>query len=260
MEETADLCVNKLEKIKVVLKNQLCREESLFCSTVGVDNSRNVQGTHLCIRFSDKYLYIVKIRFLNSYKKRSKQKHCQIESKNFLTKNERFRDLHLPNLSSSFYQNKLIHNSLANRQTTKKDGKYNEKFYNVKLTFEKRPEIKLLMSYRSNFLSCPYKWNFARCCTLLSGDVETNPGPQANPLLVEMGIITYNARGLKDKLKLKRLLNTCYKILQKNKNYFIMLQETHLEQSDEDRLKLLWRHGIVTSPGQGRQRGDNDPV
>ena len=34
-----------------------------------------------------------------------------------------------------------------------------------------------------------------------------------------------------------------------------MLQETHLEQSDEDRLKLLWRHGIVTSPGQGRQRG-----
>ena len=221
-------------------------------------NRRNVQGTHLCKRFSDKYLNIVQIKLLNSYKKRSRKTYCQIRSENFLTKIERFRDSHLSKLSGTSYQNKLILNSLANQQITKitkTDENCTKKRYNVKSKCENRSEIDILMKYYSLLCSRSYKWNSTQLRLLLSGDVETNPGPPENPLLVEIGIITYNARGLKDKLKLKRVLNTCYKILQKNRNYFIMLQETHLEIGDEDRLKLLWRHGFVTSPGQGRQRG-----
>jgi len=125
-------------------------------------------------------------------------------------------------------------------------------FYNV---------ISILVTQK-NILPFSYQWNFLNRKLNLSGDVELNPGPatssaqtEPKPLLVDIDIVTYNIRGLKDKLKLKRVLNTCYNIIKNNTNTFIMLQETHLDSSEEDSLKLMWRHSYVTSPGIGRQHG-----
>jgi len=71
----------------------------------------------------------------------------------------------------------------------------------------------------------------------------------------EIKIITYNARGLKDKLKLKRILNKCYVTLKKNRDTFFFFQETHLDEDGKKQLEFLWRHGAVFSPSVGRQGG-----
>jgi len=108
-------------------------------------------------------------------------------------------------------------------------------------------------------LSHSYQWNIARLIISQSGDVETNPGPipgyayEVQP--VEIKAITYNTRGLKDKLKLKRVLNKCYEIFRNKRDSFVFFQETHLEEEDLIHVKFLWRHGIVFSPSVGRQGG-----
>ncbi len=101
-------------------------------------------------------------------------------------------------------------------------------------------------------------WGSTRHTILLSGDVEMNPGPvrvgEGNPATT-VKIITYNTRGLKDKLKLKRVLNKCYKLLKENQDSFILLQETHLDESESKEIELLWRHNFCVSPSIGRQGG-----
>lgn len=82
---------------------------------------------------------------------------------------------------------------------------------------------------------------------ICSGDVETNPGPQT--------IITFNARGLKDYLKLKRCLNTFYSVFQNSPNSIIFLQETHLNENDRARLECMWRYDYVMAPSVGASGG-----
>ena len=84
-----------------------------------------------------------------------------------------------------------------------------------------------------------------------AGDVERNPGPPPPTLKV----ITYNCRGLKDRKKLKRVLNSCHKIINSNRNSVINLQETHLDNSEKSALDVMWRHRYVMSPGTARQCG-----
>lgn len=55
----------------------------------------------------------------------------------------------------------------------------------------------------------------------ISNDVETNPGPK-------LSIYTYNAKGLAEYSKLKRLLNYIYKANKSETNVWF-LQETHLD-------------------------------
>ena len=86
---------------------------------------------------------------------------------------------------------------------------------------------------------------------LRSGDVESNPGPDSQIFKVS----TYNARGMKNRLKLKRLLNTAYKLLSENSNTIICLQETHLELNDMKTVEMMWRHKFIMSPGTNRQCG-----
>jgi exonuclease III len=84
-----------------------------------------------------------------------------------------------------------------------------------------------------------------------SGDIELNPGPGKTTIAVN----SYNCRGLKDRLKLKRIFNSCYKLINQNRNTIFCLQETHLELSDVNVIDLMWRHSYVLSPGTARQCG-----
>ena len=107
------------------------------------------------------------------------------------------------------------------------------------------------------------------CNILLSGDIERNPGPESTGQqkdstgnwgkkknsFNEIDIVTYNCRGLKDYKKLKRLLNTCSKILQKCRLGIVLLQETHLDRDGTKKLDLMWRGKYVSSPGEGASRG-----
>jgi len=86
---------------------------------------------------------------------------------------------------------------------------------------------------------------------LESGDIESNPGPKYHIVSVK----SYNVRGLKNKLKLKRVLNTCHKEISQNNGSIIFLQETHLEENDRVTLDMMWRHSYVSSPGTNRQCG-----
>ena len=82
---------------------------------------------------------------------------------------------------------------------------------------------------------------------LMSGDVESNPGPRAR-------VQTYNVRGLNNDHTLSRILNFASEL-----NHFelgvIFLQETHLTDYNSRGLDLKWRGGITLSPGTGAARG-----
>lgn len=64
---------------------------------------------------------------------------------------------------------------------------------------------------------------------MLSGDVETNPGP-------ELTICTYNVRGLKCDKKSKTFLNKCYEQFRKCPNMVICIQETHMDEKVSEKL------------------------
>jgi len=70
----------------------------------------------------------------------------------------------------------------------------------------------------------------AELLLILAHDVETNPGP-------DIEIHSYNARGLKEYEKLKRLLNYFNKTLSKHIG-IVFLQETHLNQKDNLKMSL----------------------
>ena len=89
---------------------------------------------------------------------------------------------------------------------------------------------------------------------LRSGDIESNPGPDTCSKN-NIQIRTYNARGLRCNLKLKRILNSCHKIIQSNPFAVLGFQETHLTKDDIESLKFKWRHGFVLSPGTNKQCG-----
>ncbi len=96
-----------------------------------------------------------------------------------------------------------------------------------------------------------FKRKTKRSLLMRAGDVEINPGPPPPTLK----IITYNCRGLKDRNILKRVLNSCHKIINANRNSVINLQETHLDDSDKSTLDVMWRHRYVISPGTARRCG-----
>jgi len=56
-------------------------------------------------------------------------------------------------------------------------------------------------------------------------------------------------------LKLKRILNSCHKLLNEDKNAIIFLQETHLDNTDYKTIEMMWRHNFLISPGTNRQCG-----
>ena len=89
---------------------------------------------------------------------------------------------------------------------------------------------------------------------LRSGDIKPNPGPEGTQG-THLTINTYNARGLKSRPKLKRVLNTCHKLINENRNSLIFLQETHLDDSDKTSLDIMWRYNYLMSPGTNRQCG-----
>jgi hypothetical protein len=70
---------------------------------------------------------------------------------------------------------------------------------------------------------------------LLRQNVESNPGmAKSNNTLT---VISYNANGLGDKTKLRRLLAKVEPIV--SKGGIILLQETHLKETNY--LKLIWK-------------------
>ena len=84
---------------------------------------------------------------------------------------------------------------------------------------------------------------------LLSGDIETNPGPSKNIL-----IGTYNVRGSSDKLKTKRLLNYVASNF-KNDRVIYSFQETHISENRRYEIEYGWRGEFILSPGNTNARG-----
>jgi hypothetical protein len=81
------------------------------------------------------------------------------------------------------------------------------------LKFEKNKssnkfKLKYLCRPNSRSWQCLGKlFNFSNLLRL--GDIEANPSPKSVTLLVK----TYYARGLKNRLKFKRILNSCQKLI-----------------------------------------------
>ena len=150
---------------------------------------------------------------------------------------------------------------------------------NINKTNEKIEDINYF-KYQFNHLNYINikSFNFNNTCDiLLSGDIEENPGPvtdrnsgqehgvskrihvtgktkrEENEVTAE--VITYNCRGLKEHKKLKRMLNSCHNVINRNKLSIIFLQETHLEKKETEKLRLMWRGNFCISPGEGASRG-----
>ena len=113
--------------------------------------------------------------------------------------------------------------------------------------------------FRKNFRT------FARLCLKRSGDVESNPGPEAdtagqahrsqtNPIDATVMVTSYNVRGLNDEKKLRHLINRLYKE-DKGKNFdsFVCLQETFIAETGK--IPYLWRGNLHLTPGTGSSCG-----
>jgi hypothetical protein len=165
---------------------------------------------------------------------------CQIQLNKVFTKDERLRVIFPPNAITNAIsfssQKKQIIFSLAVSLRTKFFSDHNH------VLFFHNPD-----------------WGIAKVRISMAGDVEMNPGPVTvgeTTTSVVARIVTYNARGLKDKLKLKRVLNKCYNIVKENPDSFILIQETHLTEDEcKNQLGLLWRESFSASPSNGRQEG-----
>ena len=210
----------------------------------------NIPGSTFKRIITDKYLKQTEKCIL---KKASSLKVCQIGKENFITKKERLRSSNrkfYPVICPTyFYQTTKDFSSLAFSSKLKKFRKI---LNNGKNTTKYNSLIFIKLSFRPEFIKVwDNSWQILR-----AGDVERNPGPSGNQdSLIEIAIITYNARGLKDKLKLKRILNKFHNLIKTNPNYIFMIQETHLDDKECEGLKFLWRNGYSVSPGVGRQRG-----
>jgi exonuclease III len=196
------------------------------------NNDENTQGAHYNGKNSDKYPNICK---LNNLKSSLLNEECQIRAIFLFTKCTNKQN------KTCCAQGTKIHQKLSISLSTAEN--YDEP----------KRQTKLRYVTQCCLFQVSYSWNSVKFSLLLSGDIELNPGP--GPSDQEISVITYNARGLKDKLKLKRVLNSCYNCLKDNRDTFIMLQETHLDSKEVDSFNLLWRHGLLASPGIGRQHG-----
>lgn len=65
----------------------------------------------------------------------------------------------------------------------------------------------------------------------------------------------YNIRGLKNYHKLKRFLNKCHVIIQKNGSTVICVQESHLKLDDCDMLNAMWKYDYTMSPSINASAG-----
>jgi len=92
-----------------------------------------------------------------------------------------------------------------------------------------------------------YFYNVCKRLITLGNDIETNPGPN---ILVK----TYNVSGMREYDKLKRILNFCHKTLNEWLGV-VILQETHLTETDQARLNIMWKGKFVMSPGSNQARG-----
>ena len=96
---------------------------------------------------------------------------------------------------------------------------------------------------------------------LLAGDIETNPGPRdtesRTPATSEsenkLILVTQNCRGITEQNKCKHLLDNCYKLGRKAKNFVIALQETMI--TNDGSIKYSWRGNHIFMAGTGHGRG-----
>jgi len=239
-------------KIAQKFKNQECQLNAINCFQVVIKRITNIQTTGHGRRNTDKFLinYII-----NDFKSQHViSTDCQIYHQTF-------------HLTSS----QTITNSTKNQYRNSSQSKTNELtmaplsttyFFNLlsfcdynKVIFKLISPFLASKNFIWNYIPVQvthliaYKFKFSKL--IQSGDVEPNPGPKGT--IVE--IMSYNARGLKNRLKLKRVLNSCHKLMAQNNNTIIFLQETHLELDDTKTVELMWRHNFLISPGTNRQWG-----
>jgi len=114
----------------------------------------------------------------------------------------------------------------------------------VKVSVKKQHNI-YFCSLSFSFVSeINYRRFYLELIIKLSGDIETNPGPQNTISVHELNILSFNINGALNKApKQKRLLNKLHKI----KNILACFQETHLVEKDEFCLKARWSHEFVTA-------------
>jgi len=236
---------------------------------VNLKASGSAKETNTTDKYPTKY---TKLHFKNvKFSKFSKS--CQIEIIYLLTKNERFGDSTL--IKSKMKISPKQQNAITAATTHDNNNNYLHQSnfnINIKVIFVthlflgnfKYPQSKTQSSYlklNNNIITFfSYLWNSGLVKILRSGDIETNPGPVRGPNTgftpsTKITVMTYNIRGLKDKLKLKRVLNKCSRALSECADTFILLQETHLDRVENERIKFLWRQGYGTSPAIGRQGG-----
>ncbi len=205
---------------------------------------------------SDKFL---KKHIKCHFKIYSINQECQRKLKGNYTKVERLGDVKKYNSLYYFCPSRVIKNETAKCITTTLEVKHMFK----KLTkTESRTKF-----YNNPLLHCRPDWGEAAKKILCSGDVELNPGPDVQgqqgtdassrrgQTAATIKILTYNARGLKDKYKLKRVLNKCNQVLRNNIDTFVLIQETHLNEIECKQIEFLWRDGYCVSPAIGRQGG-----
>jgi len=92
---------------------------------------------------------------------------------------------------------------------------------------------------------------------LMSGDIETNPGPNNGVVSTfkrGLTVATINVNGVKDRKKLKRITNFI-NTLPFRENSVICIQETHLTSTEINSLRCQWRGEIVFSPSDGARGG-----
>ena len=237
---TADFSANERAKIKSDKKLQPCLIITVKNYKVVFKWTTSNPTTDHGFISKDKYLNYSTIYVLKKHKLLQNLKPtCQICFVLFFTKNSNILQAAATKAKTAFPQIPAILNSFAASSFSFKKCIYNvsDKFFNYFFS-------------PINLLFVSKQFSFSKLLT--SGDVEQNPGPQKPPLLT---IKTYNARGLKSRSKLKRVLNSCYKIISENRNSVIFLQETHLEDCDKTTIDMMWRHKYVMSPGTNRQCG-----
>lgn len=237
---TADFSANERVKIKSYKKYSKCRRKITINENVVFQSLIRTSTINSGFFCEAKYIlncHNYDFKIINRIKHEVRL--CQICCENFLTKDVLTTNTSPRAKHSFFPKNTKILQSLA-----KTTYYYSNGFVNLRVIIPGSIIYNKLMVIK----------HFKFSKLLSSGDIESNPGPkQKSPQVVS--IKTYNVRGLKDRLKLKRVLNSCHKLINENRNTIIFLQETHLETTDKQTLDLMWHHNYVMSQGTNRQCG-----
>ncbi len=226
-------------------KNQSCRRKTVLILKVVCIGFVNTTSVHYVQQFSDKYPIYTNFLTFKIVENYSDGSHaCQ--------------SCVVSISPQSFPQTVYYHPKLVQKHY--KVIKFFPKLLEISQDLASPPLINILLRNYTNYpipinvhitFKTVKRFKFSKL--LRCGDVEANPGPPSNKQ--SLSIITYNSRGLKDRNKLKRLLNTCHRTLSQNKNSIAFLQETHLEEDDRKAVEMMWRHNFVISPGTNRQCG-----